>query len=91
MTTSRLGSHSRSLKSLTIRSGSKRSDGLRLLLIVKFQTTVSKNRAGQYFVSVLVETEQCYKQKTSKTVGVDAAIRTQSSRVAGCVEASKME
>lgn len=23
--------------------------------------TVSKNRAGQYFVSVLVETEQCYK------------------------------
>lgn len=40
--------------------------------------TVSKNRSGQYFVSVLVE-------------GVDAAIRTQSSRVAGCVEASKME
>lgn len=28
--------------------------------------TVSKNRAGQYFVSVLVETEQCYKQKTGK-------------------------
>lgn len=26
-----------------------------------------------------------------QSVGVDAAIRTQSSRVAGCVEASKME
>lgn len=26
-----------------------------------------------------------------QAVGVDAAIRTQSSRVAGCVEASKME
>lgn len=38
--------------------------------------TVSKNRAGQYFVSVLVETEQCYKQKTSKTVGVDLGIKT---------------
>lgn len=38
--------------------------------------TVSKNRAGQYFVSVLVETEQCHKQKTSKTVGVDLGIKT---------------
>lgn len=38
--------------------------------------TVSKNRAGQYFVSVLVETEQCYKQKTGKTVGVDLGIKT---------------
>lgn len=38
--------------------------------------TVSKNRAGQYFVSVLVETEQCYKQETSKTVGVDLGIKT---------------
>lgn len=38
--------------------------------------TVSKNRAGQYFVSVLVETGQCYKQKTSKTVGVDLGIKT---------------
>lgn len=38
--------------------------------------TVSKNRDGQYFVSVLVETEQCYKQKTGKTVGVDLGIKT---------------
>lgn len=81
--------------------------------------TVSKNRAGQYFVSVLVETEsRCgWKNKDLKlsdrtfvckdcgleidrdlnaainiqAVGVDAAIRTQSSRVAGYVEASKME
>jgi putative transposase len=28
------------------------------------------------FVSVLVETEQCYKQETSKTVGVDLGIKT---------------
>lgn len=82
-TTSRLDCRSRSLKSLTIRSGSKRSDGLRLLSIVEFHDnarfiscTVSKNRAGQYFVSVLVETEQCYKQKTGKTVGVDLGIKT---------------
>lgn len=39
-TTSRLDCRSRSLKSLTIRSGSKRSDGLRLLSIVEFQTTL---------------------------------------------------
>lgn len=38
--------------------------------------TASKNRAGQYFVSVLVETEQCYKQKTGKTVGVDLGVKT---------------
>lgn len=38
--------------------------------------TVSKNRSGQYFVSVLVETEQCYKHKTGKTVGVDLGIKT---------------
>ncbi len=37
--------------------------------------TVSKNRSGQYFVSVLVETEQCYKQETGKTVGVDLGIK----------------
>lgn len=42
----------------------------------KLSCTVSKNRAGQYLVSVLVETEQCYKQKTSKTVGVDLGIKT---------------
>lgn len=38
--------------------------------------TVSKNRAGQYFVSVLVEAEQYHKQKTGKTVGVDLGIKT---------------
>lgn len=38
--------------------------------------TVSKNRSDQYFVSVLVETEQHYKQKTGKTVGVDLGIKT---------------
>lgn len=38
--------------------------------------TVSKNRSGQYFVSVLVETKQVYKQKTSKMVGVDLGIKT---------------
>ena len=46
------------------------------LVIEKPWLNVSKNRAGQYFVSVLVETEQCYKQKTSKTVGVDLGIKT---------------
>ena len=39
-------------------------------------TVVSRNRSGQYFVSVLVEIEQCYKQKTGKTVGVDLGIKT---------------
>lgn len=38
--------------------------------------TVSKNRAGQYFVSILVEIEQCYKKKTGKTVGVDLGVKT---------------
>jgi putative transposase len=79
--------------------------------------TVSKNRAGQYFVSSKTCSRCGWKNKDLKlsdrtfvckdcgleidrdlnaainiqAVGVDAAIRTQSSRVAGCVEASKME
>lgn len=38
--------------------------------------TVSKNRSDQYFVSVLVETEQVYKRNTGKTVGVDMGVKT---------------
>lgn len=38
--------------------------------------TVSRDKSGRYFVSVLVETEQVYKQKTDKTIGVDLGIKT---------------
>ena len=62
MTTSRLGCHSRSLKSLTIRSGSKRSDGLRLLLIVKFQTTLVLSPVP-FQRTVLVNTQYQFLQK----------------------------
>lgn len=37
--------------------------------------TVSKNKSGQYFVSILVEEEMVYKEKTGKTVGVDLGIK----------------
>ena len=37
--------------------------------------TVSKNKSGQYFVSILVEEEMVYKNKTGKTVGVDLGIK----------------
>lgn len=37
--------------------------------------TVSKNKAGQYFVSILVDTEVCHKKKTGKTIGVDFGIK----------------
>ena len=37
--------------------------------------TVSKNKSGQYFVSILVEEEMVYKGKTGKTVGVDLGIK----------------
>lgn len=37
--------------------------------------TVSKNKSGQYFVSILVEEEIVYKNKTGKTVGVDLGIK----------------
>lgn len=38
--------------------------------------TVSKNRSGQYFASILVETEKVYKPRTGKSVGVDLGIKT---------------
>ena len=37
--------------------------------------TVSKDKSGRYFVSILVDTEQVLKQKTGKTVGVDLGIK----------------
>ena len=37
--------------------------------------TVLKNKSGQYFVSILVEEEMVYKNKTGKTVGVDLGIK----------------
>ena len=37
--------------------------------------TVSKNKSEQYFVSILVEEEMVYKNKTGKTVGVDLGIK----------------
>lgn len=38
--------------------------------------TISKNRSGQYFASILVETEKVYKSRTGKSVGVDLGIKT---------------
>lgn len=38
--------------------------------------TVSKDKSGRYFASIVVETEQVYKQKTGKSVGVDLGIKT---------------
>lgn len=38
--------------------------------------TVSKNKAGQYFVSILVDTEICYKEKTGEIIGVDFGVKT---------------
>ena len=37
--------------------------------------TVSKNKSGQYFISILVEQETVYLEKTGKTVGVDLGIK----------------
>lgn len=37
--------------------------------------TVSKDKSGRYFASILVETEQTYKQKTGKSVGVDLGVK----------------
>lgn len=37
--------------------------------------TVSKNKSGQYFVSILVEEEMVYKEKTGKSVGVDLGVK----------------
>lgn len=38
--------------------------------------TVSKDRSGRYFASILVEEEQYYKSRTGKTVGVDLGVKT---------------
>ena len=38
--------------------------------------TVSKDKSGRYFASIVVEKEQVYKQKTGKSVGVDLGIKT---------------
>lgn len=38
--------------------------------------TVSMNRSGQFFISILVETEQYNKLKTGKTIGIDLGIKT---------------
>lgn len=38
--------------------------------------TVSKNPSGQYFASVLIETEVKYKPKINKEVGIDLGIKT---------------
>jgi len=36
--------------------------------------TVSKNKCGQFFASVLVETEIIKKEKTGKSIGLDIGI-----------------
>lgn len=38
--------------------------------------TVSKDKSGRYFASILVETEQVYKSKTGKSIGVDIGVKT---------------
>lgn len=38
--------------------------------------TVSKDKSGRYFASIVIETEQTYKQKTGKLVGVDLGVKT---------------
>ena len=38
--------------------------------------TVSKNKCGQFFASVLVETEIIKKEKTGKSIGLDIGIKT---------------
>lgn len=45
--------------------------------------TVSKNPSGQYFASILVETEVNYKSKTNKEVGIDLGIKTFSTQSDG--------
>ena len=45
--------------------------------------TVSKNPSGQYFASILIETEINYKPKTNKEVGIDLGIKTFSTQSDG--------
>lgn len=45
--------------------------------------TISKNPSGQYFASILIETEINHKQKTNKEVGIDLGIKTFSTQSDG--------
>lgn len=45
--------------------------------------TISKNPSGQYFASILIETEIIYKSKTNKEVGLDLGIKTFSTQSDG--------
>ena len=45
--------------------------------------TISKNTSGQYFASILIETEINHKQKTNKEVGLDLGIKTFSTQSDG--------
>ena len=45
--------------------------------------TISKNPSGQYFASILIETEINHKQKTNKEVGLDLGIKTFSTQSDG--------
>lgn len=45
--------------------------------------TVSKNPSGQYFASILIETEIKHKPKTNKEVGIDLGIKTFSTQSDG--------
>lgn len=45
--------------------------------------TISKNPSGQYFASILIETEIIYKSKTNKDVGIDLGIKTFSTQSDG--------
>ena len=45
--------------------------------------TVSKNPSGQYFASILIETEITHKVKTNKDVGIDLGIKTFSTQSDG--------
>jgi len=38
--------------------------------------TISKNASGQYFASILIETEINFKPKTNKEIGIDLGIKT---------------
>lgn len=45
--------------------------------------TISKNPSGQYFASILIETEITHKVKTNKDVGIDLGIKTFSTQSDG--------
>jgi len=45
--------------------------------------TISKNPSGQYFASILIETEIQHKEKTNKEVGIDLGLKTFSTQSNG--------